>query len=197
MPRTRNHTRAPKAPPQLPTLSSFFEDNVRLVSAFGILIAVSTFSGNLALRPFGIALSFLFLVAAILVWLELWRNFPAGRVHWVLFLFRIIISLITLVMILYWLVFFRSYLHPILVVGLMLLCLGALAQGLKHLGVVDGLFLSRIAEPRLPRLLASAALAGIAVAFSTALAVVVSGIVAPRLTLLLESLYRSLQLASA
>ena len=116
-------------------LSAFLEENFRLVTVFGALVAVSTFASNLALRAIGIALSFLFLVAAMLVWVELWRRLPWRGAHWVLFLFRSTLTLITGVIILYWFVFFRDYLGSILPVVLTLVLVLIIARVAQRAGL--------------------------------------------------------------
>lgn len=179
------------------TLSSFLEENFRLVSVFGILIAVSTFAGNLMIRAMGIAISFLLLLAAIMVWLELLRKFPAGKSNWILFLFKHILTLITLAIILYWLLFFRDYMRPVLIVGLTALLLGAAFELARRGGLLERLFGERAAGHQFPRLLAATVIIVLAVALALALSIAVSNIAAASLTRLLESLYRTLESALA
>jgi hypothetical protein len=181
----RSRAKAPPTAPQPQTLSAFLEENFRLVSVFGVLVAVSTFAGNLALRAIGIGLSFLFLVAAMLVWVELWRKFPWRGTHWVLLLFRSTLTLITCVIILYWFVFFRDYLGTILPVVLTLVLVLIVARVAQRAGLRD----------RFRGALGVAGLLVVLVA-SAAAAAVTSRALVPPSSRLLEGLYEILLAAA-
>ena len=186
----------PGGPPPPHTLSSFLEENFRLVSVFGILIAVSGFAGNLAIRAMGIAISFMLLLAAIVVWLELLRKFPSGRSSWILVIFKNMMTLITFAIMLYWLLFFRDFFGPILAVGLTLLFLGiSLRIGRQH-RVLDRAFPSVSSQGRFLRALAKLLGILIALALAVVLAFAVTSVAAAPLSKLLRDLYGMLQSVS-
>ncbi len=68
------------------TLREFVEENHRLISVLGVLVALSAFSSGLRPGNLGLTLASVFLAMAVLVMLELWTAFPRGhatkRLEW-------------------------------------------------------------------------------------------------------------------
>ncbi len=58
------------------TLKDFIEENHKLISVLGIMVAITTFSYNLPLKSAGYILSFIFLSISLVLWIELIKNFP-------------------------------------------------------------------------------------------------------------------------
>jgi len=94
-----------------PTLASYIEDNHKLITVLGVFTALTVFSTNLRLQPFGYLLSWLFMSLALLVWIELWGRFPNKKGNWTLTWFENFLSIAVLVVLVYWLVDFRQIWH--------------------------------------------------------------------------------------
>ncbi len=113
------------------TLVAFVENNYRLLTALGVFTALTVYSGNLTLKPVGYVLSFFFLAAAVLLWLELWANFPrlgTARLFW----FENILFFATMILVFYWLVEFRSIWRSFLFLPIAFFILSLLAIIVKR-----------------------------------------------------------------
>lgn len=93
-----------KDDPDQITLGSFLEANQRLITVIGVFSALTLFGSTIQPREFGQFLASLFLTLVLLVWLELWGRFPPQRGGWRLRWFENIMSLLVLVLVLYWVV---------------------------------------------------------------------------------------------
>jgi hypothetical protein len=90
------------------TLSEFVDGNAKLMTAVGVFVALTGFSTSLQIKPLGNILSFLSLLTAITLFVELWRvsirGFKTPLLYWFLELLGLILTVLTV----YWLVQFRS-----------------------------------------------------------------------------------------
>lgn len=84
------------------SLSDFIEAHYRLLSALGVMVALTVFAGNLSDRVLGQVLSFLFLTGAMLVFVDLFAKFPKSN-EWRLSWFTTIVALALLLMFIVWL----------------------------------------------------------------------------------------------
>jgi len=85
-----------------PTLFDFIEENQRLITVLGVFTALTVFSSNLPLKPFGYVLSFMFMSLTVLLWLELWQKFPTKSGSWRLTVFENVLPFTVLAVIAYW-----------------------------------------------------------------------------------------------
>ena len=67
------------------SLSKFIDDNHKIISVFGVFLAVAAFATKLDPPILGYALSFLFVSNSVLIWIELINQIPRGakgRLYW-------------------------------------------------------------------------------------------------------------------
>jgi len=107
------------------SLSGFLKKNSHLVTALGVLVAVTAYTTGLPHRPVGTVISFLFLTMSVLVFLELLRRFPAAEGSVVLVVFENLLALAVLALVAYWLLHMAEFL-PYLVPVFVFMCLASL-----------------------------------------------------------------------
>ena len=140
---------AKKAEKEKHTLSTFIEDNYRLLSAVGLFTALTVFASNLEIRVVGAFLSFLLLSATVILWLELMEKFPAGipatgRLTW----FETILSYAMLVVVFYWLLQFRGFWRSLLVIPIALVVVAIGSGVLRRFDVFNRAFAAKPGEKR-------------------------------------------------
>jgi len=126
-------------PKNIHTLSSFIDENHKLLTSLGVFIALTVFSSNLPLIGLSYFLSFLFLSGAVIIWLETWQKFPKGNATWLLFIFENILSLITVVIILYWFFEFRKIWHGAVFGIILILLLSLFSVFMKRYNIFNRL----------------------------------------------------------
>jgi hypothetical protein len=95
------------------TLGQFVENQQKLISVLGIFTAITTFTYNLPLKPFGYFLSSIFLLISILIWFELWARFPRRPESKSLSLFENLMHLVLCGLFGYWLLAYRMLWYKI------------------------------------------------------------------------------------
>ncbi|SRR5581483_313252 len=122
------------------TLTDFVDENSKLISALGVFTALTVFSTNLTLKPYGYALSFAFMTLTVLLWLELWGKYPARRGSWRLTWFENILFLTVLAVVFYWLLEFRTIWHEFLQSLLFLIILAPIGYLIKKFDLFNRVF---------------------------------------------------------
>jgi hypothetical protein len=107
------------------TLREFVEDNHKLVSALGILVALCAFSSRLRPANLGLTLASVFLAMAVLILLELWAAFPRGRAAKRLQWFGLCLLATMFLVAAYWLMAFREIWPGVLVLPIWAALTGA------------------------------------------------------------------------
>jgi hypothetical protein len=123
-----------------PTLFDFIEENQRLVTVLGVFTALTVFSSNVPLKPFGYVLSFLFMSLTVLLWLELWQKFPSESGSWRLTVFENILPFTVLAVIAYWLIQFRKIWHEFLFLPITIIILSVFTYFLKRFNIFNRFF---------------------------------------------------------
>lgn len=137
--------------PDKPTLSSFIEDNHKLITVLGVFTALTVFASSLTLKPMGLVLSFLFMTLAAIVWLELCARFPSKSGTWRLTWFENILSFTVLAFIAYWLLDFRTIWKNLLLVLVGGLILAVVSATMKRFGLFNRLFRAQPGKKRVLR----------------------------------------------
>ncbi len=102
MTKPRQSRRKAEEPAHEQSLTDFIRANYQLISVLGVFIALIGFISNLQLGVFGSLLMFLFLVGAVLIWLELSSLFPTSHATWRLTAFDMVLWMITGSIAIYW-----------------------------------------------------------------------------------------------
>lgn len=100
--------------PKKAGIADYIEKNHKLLSAMGIFTALTVFANNLAIKPIGYTLSFMFLMLTVLVAITLWRQHDYKNESQLLILFHRSLLIITFLLALYWLIDFRTIWHDTL-----------------------------------------------------------------------------------
>ena len=166
------------------SLSDFVNENSKLISTLGVFTALSVFSTNLALKPYGYVLSFAFMTLTILLWLELWGKYPAKSGSWRLYWFENILFLTVLAVVLYWLLEFRSIWHKFLQTLLFLIILAIIAYPIKKYNLFNRVFRTQPGKLKFLRYLIGISL-GVVVLFASSY---LAMLFAPILNILLDQL---------
>jgi len=135
-----NTQHASSSQPKKNTLSEFIDINHKLISVLGVFTALTVFSYNLALKPIGYALSFVFLTLTVIVWLELWAKFPKRPSSWRLTTFENILSYSTIGVIAYWLLAYREIWRIVLFFPVWLLTISIISYPVTKFGLLEKLF---------------------------------------------------------
>jgi FtsH-binding integral membrane protein len=91
------------------TIREFVEENDKLLAVLGIFLGVAAFTVNAQIRLVGQIVAFLFILAALLIWSELFFRFKRSKPpHRRLVFFYIILTLAFLTTILYWMLEFTN-----------------------------------------------------------------------------------------
>ena len=143
MPESTESQVVPQPHPAKHTLSGFVEDNHKLISVLGVFTAITIFASNLPVRPIAGTFSFLSMTLTIILWLELWAKFPSGEAGWRLVLFENVVSMAVLVIILYWLIDYRSEWDQFLFLLMFLLLLTPISLAIKRHSLFNRLFGAR------------------------------------------------------
>lgn len=133
------------------TLAKFIEDNNNLLTIFGVFVAVTTFATGLPIKSIGSALAFIFLTLTIIIWLEIWEQFPSGDGTWKLTIFENLLSFGTFVLVFYWLLDYRnvwSYAMPFFIALILMSIISAI---LKKYNVFNRLFHAKPNERKMLR----------------------------------------------
>ncbi len=171
------------------SLVSFIEDNHKLITTLGAFTVLTVFVSNLPLKMLGYLLSFLFLTATVLVWLELWSRFPkpgTNRLIW----FENVLSVAVLIFIGYWVLEFRVVWRPLLTTILMLTFLWLMSLTIKRFNLFEFLFQSPLLRHSVLRYLVGIIVIGIALILAAQLA----NILAQPINALLDELRRQIDL---
>lgn len=84
------------------TLGKYINENEKLLTVLGVFVALTIFFSSLDVKIFAALLSLSSLTCAVLIWLELWSTFPSeegtGKLLW----FENVLSISTLVLIVFW-----------------------------------------------------------------------------------------------
>jgi len=122
------------------SLSTFIEDNHKIISVLGIFSALTVFSRSLQLKALGDVLSFMFLTLTIIVWFELWGKFPSeettGRLSW----FETILTFTILGLVIYSLLEYRGIWDHLLMVPILGIIVTPISKLLKRYDVFNRLF---------------------------------------------------------
>ena len=173
------------------TLGEFIETNHKLLSTLGIFTVLAVFSNNLQLKGIGYFLSFLFVAAMVLIWLELWARFPtkgSEKLVW----FENIISVATLGVVVYWLVDFRSIWRYYLPMLILLILLWPMSEIMRRFNIFNVVFHTKPGERKTLRYILGLLILMVAFIISGRIA----GLLAPPINALLDEIYRE-ALASA
>jgi len=92
---------------QKQSLEQFLLKNEKMLTIFGIFVAITVFTSELPLKSIGRILNFIFIANTILIWLELWKKFPKEAER-KLKVFENLISYSTIFIIFYWFLDFRD-----------------------------------------------------------------------------------------
>lgn len=84
------------------SIESFLAEHDKLLAGFGIFLAVTLFSKDYVDNQIGRVISFFFLTATLLIWLELWASFPSKNRSWTLITFENLINFGTIFLLIYW-----------------------------------------------------------------------------------------------
>ncbi len=87
-----------------PTLADFINDNERIITVLGVLMALTAYFSSSPIKPFGQIFSVLLLTLTLLVWFELWGQFPSEMGNSTLFWFESIFGLLVFALVGYWVV---------------------------------------------------------------------------------------------
>lgn len=126
--------------PTRPSLSSYIEDNHKLITVLGVFIALTVFARSLPILVPAVTLSFLFLMLAGFVWLELFARFPAKVAGWRLIWFENIMSLALLLLVIYWLLDFRALWEQLLFAPVFGILAGTASVLIKKLDLFNRVF---------------------------------------------------------
>jgi len=133
------------------TLARFIEDNKNLLTIFGVFVAVTTFAAGLPIKSVGSVLAFIFLTLTIIIWLEIWEQFPSGDGTWKLIIFENLLSFGTFVLVFYWLLDYRNvwgYIMPFFIVLILMSIVSAI---LKKFNIFNRLFHAKPNERKILR----------------------------------------------
>jgi hypothetical protein len=133
---------------KLMTLEDFLKQNEKLITTFGVFIALTMFAMSLPIKIIGAGLSFLFLTLSILIWIELWRKFPSKEGSLSLNIFENMLALITLVIIANWLLDYRRIWHEILFLPIFGILATAISYIIKKFNIFNQLFHTKKDEKR-------------------------------------------------
>lgn len=115
-----------------PSIATMVTDNHSLITVLGVFVALTIFSSNLPLQPFGYVLSFLFVTASILLWKELINNFPPERGTEGLYWFENILTFSMFVFFAYWVVQYRKVVVKFLFMPIALVLLSIISVTMKR-----------------------------------------------------------------
>jgi hypothetical protein len=103
-------------PDEKATIREFVEENDKLLAILGIFLGIAAFTVNSRIRIIGEIVAFLFILAALLIWSELFYRFKRNRApHRRLVFFYLVLSLAFLTTILYWMLEFSNIMRFALV----------------------------------------------------------------------------------
>lgn len=147
------------------TLSDFINKNNKLLTALGVFVSLSLFTDRIdSSALLSKYLSFLFLLLAIIIWLELWRKYPK-RGDPLLSWFETILSFAFLMFIMYWFFEYReiTFKYIPLIIGLIVFI--PVSHIIKKYNLFNRVFKARQGEkPLLRYLIATALILGIVLA---------------------------------
>jgi hypothetical protein len=123
-----------------PTLKSFIEENHRLLTVLGVFTALTIFASNLPVKPLGGIISFLFMTLTIILWLELWAQFPSARGGWRIVWFESLLGVTILFLVFYWLLDYRIVWDQMLVVLILIVILAPFLWAMKKFNIFNRLF---------------------------------------------------------
>jgi len=96
-------------PDEKATIREFVEENDKLLAVLGIFVGVAAFTVNSQIRLIGQIVAFLFILAALLIWSELFYRFVRDKPpHRRLIFFYLVLTVAFLMTILYWMLEFNN-----------------------------------------------------------------------------------------
>jgi hypothetical protein len=135
----------------LPTLTSFIEENHRLLTVLGVFTALTIFASNLPVKPLGGMISFLFMTLTIILWFELWARFPSKRGEWRIVWFESILGITILILVIYWLLDYRVIWNQMLATLIFIVILTPLSWVIKKFNIFNRLFKTQPGKLRILR----------------------------------------------
>ena len=133
------------------TLEKFIGDNKNLLTILGVFVAVTTFTTELPIKSVGSALTFIFLALTIIIWLEIWEQFPSRDNTWKLIIFENLLSFAMFGLVFYWLLNYRNvwrYVMPFFIAQILILIISAI---FKKYNVFNRLFHTKHNERKILR----------------------------------------------
>jgi len=122
------------------SLADFLRESHPLIAVLGIFIGLVAFIGNLQLGALGDLLSLLFLVSAVLIWLEIWANIPKDAGTWRLRLFEALLTGITGTVAIYWFSLFQAIWDGLYTLIFLLCLLWLFATSVKRFGALNKIY---------------------------------------------------------
>ncbi|SMD44803.1 hypothetical protein SAMN00777080_3437 [Aquiflexum balticum DSM 16537] len=133
-------------------LASFIDENSKLISVLGVFTALTVFSFNLQIKFVGNLLSFVFLTLVILVWVEIWSRFPKKSSSWRLNLFENILSYSILLIVFYWIIFYRDIWEAILVYVLWILIMSVTGHLISYFKLFQRILGLKVSKYKIVRI---------------------------------------------
>ena len=122
------------------TVAKFIRDNKNLLTVFGAFVAITTFAMRLPIKPISAVLTFIFLTLTIIIWLEIWEQFPSGHSTWKLTIFENLLSFGLFVLAFYWILDYRKIWGYVMPFFIALILMSIISVVLKKYKVFNRLF---------------------------------------------------------
>jgi len=143
--------KSPRSDP--PTLADFINENERIITVLGVLIALTAYFSSSPLKPFGQIFSALLLTLTLFVWFELWGKFPSKMGTSTLFWFENIFSLTIFAVVAYWFVSIGCIFPQIIFIVSFLLISSLISYLMKKLDIFNRFFKAKPGQKRVLRII--------------------------------------------
>jgi hypothetical protein len=122
------------------TLKEFLENNSNLITVLGVFFALTVYFGDIQPVFFAGLLSSVSLTTSLLIWLELWKQFPSKNASGFVIWFENILNVGTLVLVLFWLYTLNKFFGPFFINISTIILLWPISLIIKHTNVFNKIF---------------------------------------------------------